>query len=218
MEIEGAPATYALIIANVIASVYGFVGNSKFVDEFSFRVGALIRDKQHYRVFTSSFLHGDLFHLLFNMMTLLFFGPTVERILGTDGFLAVYFGAILTSGIVSFYVNRKNLAYASLGASDAVSGIVLAFCMFFPMAPIYIMFVPVGIPAILYGALFILISARLMGRAGNRIAHEGHLGGAIAGVVLTLLLEPGILGGEDFYCRLAPEGCAVELPYIDDAV
>ncbi len=194
MEFEGAPATYALIVANLIASLYGLLGDRQFVSDFSFNVGALSRRKQHYRVFTSSFLHVDFFHLLFNMTTLLFFGPTVESILGTTGFLVVYFGAILVSGIVSFYANRENLVYSSIGASDAVSGVVLSYCLFYPLNNIYIMFIPIGIPAIIYGVLFIVISARLMGREGNRIAHEGHLGGAIGGVVLTVLLRPEIVG------------------------
>ncbi len=194
MEFEGAPATYALIVANLIASLYGLLGDRQFVSDFSFNVGALLRGKQHYRVFTSSFLHVDFFHLFFNMMTLLFFGPTVEALLGTDGFLVVYFGAILVSGIVSFYANRENLVYSSIGASDAVSGVVLSYCLFYPMNPLYIMFIPIGIPAVLYGVLFFIISARLMGREGNRIAHEGHLGGAIAGVVLTVAMRPEIVG------------------------
>lgn len=194
MELHGAPATYALIIANLIASLYGLLFDHKFVASFAFNVGALIRRKQHYRVFTSSFLHGDLFHLLFNMMTLFYFGPEVERILGTDGFLVVYFGAVMTSGILSFYVNRKNLAYSSLGASDGVSGVLLSFCLFYPMEKIHIMFIPIGIPAVIFAVFFIVISAGLMGREGNRISHEGHLGGALAGVVLTLLMKPEVIG------------------------
>lgn len=193
MELPGAPATYAIIIANLIASIYGLSFDRGFVGSFAFNVGALVNAKQHYRIFTSSFLHGDYFHLLFNMMTLFFFGPVVERILGTDGFLVVYFGAVLASGIVSFYVNRNNLAYSSLGASDGVSGVVLSFCLFFPLAPIYFMFVPVGIPAIVYGVFYILISANMIGRFGGRVAHEAHLAGAIAGVVLTVAMRPGIV-------------------------
>jgi membrane associated rhomboid family serine protease len=54
------------------------------------------------------------------------------------------------------------------------------------------MFVPIPIPAIVYGVLFMLISASMMG-GGGRIAHEGHLGGAVAGVILTLLMRPEIL-------------------------
>ncbi|MHA7870808.1 MAG: rhomboid family intramembrane serine protease [Hyphococcus sp.] len=194
MTIDGAPATYALIIANLIASLYGLFVDQRFVASYAFNVGALVERKQHYRVFTSSFLHGDLFHLSFNMLTLFFFGPTVEQLLGTDGFLVVYFGAVLTSGIVSFYVNRRNPDYSSIGASDGVSGVILSFCMFYPFSSIYILFLPIGIPAILYGVLFIVISAGMMGREGGRIAHEGHLGGAIAGVVLTLMMRPDVLG------------------------
>ncbi len=194
MELPGAPATYALIIANLIASIYGLSFDRRFVDSFLFNVGAVARKKQHYRIFTSSFLHGDYFHLMFNMMTLWFFGPVVERLLGTDGFLVVYFGAVMVSGMLSFYVNRRNLLYSSLGASDGVSGVVLSFCLFYPLAPIYIFFIPIGIPAILYGVIFIAISAQLMGREGNRIAHEGHLGGAMAGVVLTILMRPDVVG------------------------
>ncbi len=194
MELPGAPATYAVIIANLIASLYGLLIDQRFVASYAFNIGALVERKQHYRVFTSSFLHGSLFHLLFNMLALLSFGPVVERLLGMDGFLVVYFGAVLTSGIVSFYVNRKNLDYSSLGASDGVSGILLSFCLFFPMEKIYILFLPVGIPAIIFAVIFIVISAGLMGREGNRISHEGHLGGAIAGVVLTLMMRPDILG------------------------
>jgi membrane associated rhomboid family serine protease len=195
MELPGAPATYALIIANLIASLYGLFIDQRFVASYVFNVGALVRNKQHYRVFTSSFLHGDLFHLLFNMTTLFYFGPVVEKILGTDGFLVVYFGAVLTSGIVSFYVNRNNLDYSSLGASDGVSGVLLSFCLFYPFEKIYFLFVPIGIPAILFAVLFIAISAGMMGREGNRIAHEGHLGGALAGVVLTVLMRPDVLTG-----------------------
>jgi membrane associated rhomboid family serine protease len=190
MELPGAPATYALIIANLIASIYGLSFDRGFVGGFAFNVGALVNAKQHYRVFTSSFLHGDYFHLLFNMMTLFYFGPEVERILGTDGFLVVYFGAVLASGIVSFYVNRKNLDYTSLGASDGVSGVLLSYCVFYPLSMMYFMFVPVPIPAVLFGVVFVLVSANMIGRFGGRTAHEAHLAGAVAGIILTVLMRP----------------------------
>lgn len=192
MQLPGAPAVYALIIANVIPSIYALSIDRGFVGGYAFNVGALAHRGQHYRVFTSSFLHGDYFHLAFNMMTLLFFGPEVERLLGTDGLLVVYFGAILASGIVSFYANRSDPTYTSVGASDGVSGVILAYCLFYPLDEIYFMFVPFGISAIIYGVLFMAISASMMG-GGGRIAHAGHLGGAIAGVILTLMMRPEII-------------------------
>ena len=88
-----------------------------FIDRFALKIEPLRRGREHYRVFTSAFLHANFVHLLFNMVTLFFFGPPIERILDIDGFLVIYFGAILTSGIVSFYVQRRNPSYASIGAS-----------------------------------------------------------------------------------------------------
>ena len=193
MDLPNAPATYALIAANLIASIYALAFDHRFASQFAFHVGAIARGRQHYRVFTSSFLHGDVFHLLFNMMTLFFFGPAVEETIGTDGFLIVFFGAVMASGIASFFVNRHNLNYTSLGASDGVAGVVLSFCVFYPFAPIYFFFIPIPIPAILFGVLFIVISAGMMRRDSGRIAHEAHLAGALAGVILTIAMHPEVI-------------------------
>lgn len=188
-----APATIALICVNVIISCYAFFVDRSFVSQFAFQVQAVRDFKQHYRILTSSFLHGNIPHLLLNMLTLFFFGPEVERILGKLGFLVIYVGAILVSGMIALRVNRNNPGYASVGASDAVSGVVLSFCCFHPLQPLYIMFIPIPIPAILYGALFIAISAQMMDRTNRVIAHESHLGGALAGVALTILMKPEVL-------------------------
>lgn len=190
---SGAPATYALIVVNIAVSLYAFFGDRNFINQFAFQVRAVAEEKQHYRVVTSSFLHANGPHLLLNLLTIWFFGPPVEALLGTQGFLVIYFGAILVSGLVSLRVNRDNPSYSSVGASDAASGLVLSFCCFHPFQPIYFLFVPFGIPAILYGALFIIISARLMERPDRVIAHEGHLGGAIAGAALTVLMRPAVV-------------------------
>lgn len=195
MDLTSAPATMALIAVNLFISLYAFYGDRRFVNDFSFQIGAVRERKQHYRIITSSFLHANFAHLLLNMLTLFFFGPEVERLLGRLGFVVIYFGAILVSGFISLKVNRNNSAYASIGASDAVSGVVLSYCCFYPLQPLYILFIPIGVPAILYGALFIVISAKMMERSNRVIAHEGHLGGALAGVGLTLLMRPDIVSG-----------------------
>ncbi|OFW98669.1 MAG: hypothetical protein A3E78_11650 [Alphaproteobacteria bacterium RIFCSPHIGHO2_12_FULL_63_12] len=193
MDILSSPATLALICVNVIISIYAFYIDRTFINQFAFQVHAVRDQKQHYRILTSSFLHANLAHLLLNMMTLFFFGPEIERILGKLGFLVVYFGAIVASGFVSLKVNRDNPSYSSIGASDAVSGVVLSFCCFHPFQPLYLMFIPIPIPAIVYGVLFMAISAQLMERSNRVIAHEGHLGGALAGVALTILMRPEVV-------------------------
>lgn len=193
MDLSAAPVTYALIVANLAASLYAFFGDRTFLNQFAYQVDAVVRRKEHHRVITSSFLHVDAFHLLFNMMSLFFFGPAVETTLGKLGFLVVYFGSIITSGVVTSIVQRRSPSYSSVGASDAVSGVVLSYCVFWPLNGIYFLFIPIPIPAILYGVLFIIISARLMGGQGSRIAHEGHLGGALAGAVLTVVMRPDVV-------------------------
>lgn len=195
MEILNAPATLGLLCINVALSFYAFFIDRTFVNQFAFQVHAVRDLKQTYRIFTSSFLHANPAHLLLNMITLFFFGPEVEQTLGKLGFIVVYFGAVLASGLVSLYVNRDKPTYASVGASDAVSGVVLSYCCFFPFRSLYIMFLPIPIPAILYGVLFIAISAQLMDRENRIIAHEAHLAGAIAGAFLTVLMRPQILSG-----------------------
>ncbi len=194
MNFAVAPATYALIVTNVAISLYALFASQKFIDAFVFNVGAVARDKQHYRLLTSAFLHGSPFHLLVNMMTLLFFGPTVEDLLGIDGFLVVYFGSILSGKFLALYVNRENRSYSALGASGAISGVILSFCLFYPFDLIYFLFLPFGIPAILFGVLYMAISAQLMDRADRAIGHEAHLGGAAGGIVLTLLMRPDVIG------------------------
>jgi len=194
MDLPHAPVTYALIITNLIVSLYAWYVDHDFIDTFKFEVHALAQRGQHYRVFSSSFLHNDLFHLLFNMMALFSFGPYVENTLGRTGFMVVYFGAILASGILSFFLNRKDGAYSSLGASDAVSGVIFSYILFNPLNALYFLFLPVPIPAILFGAFFIVLSSVLMNRENRRVAHEGHLGGAIAGVVLTIVMIPASIG------------------------
>lgn len=192
MELESAAATYALILANVVVSLYGFFGDRGFISQFAFNVGAVVKGEQHYRVVTSAFLHADFLHLFVNMLTLFFFGPTVEAVLGKLGFLVVYFGSMIASGVTSAIIHRRNHAYSAIGASGAVSGVVLSFCVFFPLMNIYFFPIPFGIPAILYGVAYILFSAGMIG-GGGRIAHEGHLGGAIGGLVLTVLMRPDAL-------------------------
>ncbi len=193
MEIPIAPVTYALIVANLAASCWAFFFDDEFSGNFAFDIDAIKRHGQHYRIFTSSFLHVDPMHLLFNMITLFFFGPDVERVLGQLGFLVVYFGAILFSGILSYYLNRNNSVYTSVGASDATSGIVFSFVVIAPFVKLVIFPIPVPMPAWVFGIVFVLISSVLMNRQDRVISHEGHLGGAIAGLLLTIAMHPILL-------------------------
>lgn len=192
MPFMQAPVTYSLIIANLIFSGYALFVDPGLINRFALHVGAILRGSQYERLITHAFLHAGPAHFAFNMITLYSFGPVLERILGPTKFGVLYLGALLAAAALSLWVKQQDLTYSAIGASGAVSGVILAFCVFYPFAGLNIFFIPIAIPAIVFAALYIAFSiyASNSPTLGGGIAHEAHLGGAIGGVLLLFLLEP----------------------------
>ena len=187
---------YVLIALCAAISLYAFYVDEKLIDRLSLHVDRVLRAREHYRIFTSGFVHVSIGHLVVNMLTLYFFGRSLEAGLGPMAFFAIYLGAEVTANTFSLYAKRRELTYASIGASGAVSGVVFSFCLFQPMSPIYIFFAPLGVPAILYAIAYVLYSAYAINdRTGGGVAHEAHLGGAAGGVIVTALLYPKVIFG-----------------------
>ncbi len=132
-------------------------------------------------------------HLLFNMVTLFFFGPYIESIVGSGRFLAIYLGSELAANALTYLKYSDNPQYSAVGASGAISGVLFAFCLFAPFQLLYIFFA-IPMPAILFAVLYVALSVYASRREIGRVAHEAHLGGAIGGLVLTLILYPASLG------------------------
>lgn len=191
-----APATFILILLNVLVSGYALYSDPGIVDRFSFRPLQILKNRQYYRLITAGFVHVGLWHLVFNMVTLFFFGRYMEQILGTVPFVALYFGSELAAHALSLFLHRSNPSYAAIGASGAISGVLFGFCLFEPLQTIYIFFIPA--PAVVFAVGYVLLSIYAMkqgkddGVTGG-IAHEAHLGGALGGLLLTILLEPRVL-------------------------
>ncbi len=120
----------------------------------------------------------------------------MEYVLGPVNFLILYFGAELAAHGLSLVLHRETAKYAAVGASGAISGVLFGYCLFAPLQPIYIFFVPIGIPAALFAVAYVFLSMYAMrhgrenGGMTGGIAHEAHLGGALGGLILTILLEP----------------------------
>ncbi|MDA1028725.1 MAG: rhomboid family intramembrane serine protease [Bacteroidetes bacterium] len=187
------PFSLFLLLINVMVSGYAIFFDSNLIDHLSFRPRKVLQDKEYYRMITGGFVHGGIGHLLFNMITLFYFGPALEARLGSAGFLILFFGAELAAHGFTLWLHRKSPNYAAVGASGAISGIVISFSIFYPFKLIYLFLIPVGIPAWIFALAFIFFSAYAMTRKGNHqmggIAHEAHLGGALGGIVLTMLLD-----------------------------
>jgi membrane associated rhomboid family serine protease len=191
-QLLNAPITLALLLSNVGISGYAMFADPSLIKELSFRPRRIREQGEYYRFFTAGFVHAGGAHLAFNMITLYFFGPLLERILGAGAFLILYFGSELAAHALTYGMHRNDPNYAAVGASGAISGVLFAFCLYAPLAMLGVMFI-IPMPAILFAVLYVVVSIYAIGQRqpGMRggIAHEAHLGGALGGVVLTILLD-----------------------------
>ncbi len=187
--------TIILIIVTALISFAAF-NNQKIYNDFVLYPPAINRG-QYYRFLTSGFIHADIGHLLFNMLTLFFFGSSIENFLhekvGAWAFLTLYLAAIIISDIPSYIKNKDNAQYASLGASGGVSAILFAFIILAPWQTIYVFFLPV--PSIIFGVLYMGYSIYMSKKGGDNINHDAHLWGAIFGIVFIFINLPVEING-----------------------
>lgn len=199
------PATYGLVAANVIISLAGL--NSRHIMQHAvmWPYGVHSR-KEYYRFITSGFLHADLIHLFFNMFTLFFFGRNIEilfTMLGLGGrisYLLLYFSALIISDLPSYFKQRQNPEYHSLGASGAVSAVVFASIVFSPWQAIYL-YGAIKLSALLFAVLYIVYCIYMGKKGRDNVNHDAHLWGACFGFTFTLILI-GILKPELYYAIL----------------
>lgn len=186
--------TTLIIIITVVISLVAWQ-NKNFLGRLVFDPIAITRHKQFDRFLTSGFVHGDGMHLLFNMITLYFFGRVMERFyiqeLGSLGFVGFYTLAIIASSIPDYLRHKNNPRFASLGASGGVSAVLFAFILLAPWETIYLFFIP--IPAIIFAIAYVGYSVWADKRGTGRINHLAHLAGAGFGVIATIAIEPAII-------------------------
>lgn len=180
------PAIKALVIANVAAFLIGIVAPAVTLS-LGLRPADVVGQLRLWQLVTYMFLHGGIFHILFNMLALWMFGVELERMWGSRFFAKFYFvcgvGAAFTTIVLSFMPVpfADQIYYAlTIGASGAVYGVLLAYAMYFPNRPIYMYFffpIPAKYFVIIIGAISLLSS---MNGPGGGVAHTTHLGGLIA--------------------------------------
>jgi membrane associated rhomboid family serine protease len=134
-----------------------------------------------WQIVTHAFLHGNLLHLLFNMMGLWFAGRIVERVVGTWRFLGLYFAAAVAGGLFQLAFGGPG---PLIGASGAVFGVLIAFATLFPESQVValVFFLPLRLRARSFGlglaasSFFLMLTGLLPG-----IGHAAHFGGCVAG-------------------------------------
>lgn len=192
MNLSHTPITTFLLIANVALSIYAWNDRTVFqkwmMHPYSFQ-----RKKTYFTLFTSAFIHADTVHLAMNMFALLSFGQFVELELGKELYAVLYGISIITSSLPSLIKHKNNSSYYTLGASGAVSAVVFAFILLHPFAKLGLFMLPISIPAILFGALYVGFSIYAQRRSMDNLNHDAHIAGALTGIAFVFLLKPQVL-------------------------
>jgi membrane associated rhomboid family serine protease len=188
-------ATLVIIALTAAASLVA-LGNPRMLEALMMWTAA-VRRGEWYRLLSYGFVHADFGHLLFNMITLYFFGKVVESFyvehLGQFGFYIFYVMGLLASILPSYFDHRGDPDYRSLGASGAVSAVLFAYILFQPWSGIIFFPIPVPIPAVIYAVLYVGYSLYEARRGKGRVNHSAHLWGGAFGVAFTLVLEPELV-------------------------
>lgn len=189
--------TLIIIALTCLVSIPAF-SNRELFYKFMFSPYIIRTNKEWHRFLSHALLHADWIHLLMNMYVLYLFGTMVEEIFilsfgeikGETYFFLLYFISIFASVIPSFEKHKSNSYYTAVGASGAVSAIVFASILLNPWMNLSLMFIPIPIPAPVFGLLYLVYCWYMAKRGTDNVAHDVHYWGSLFGVVFTLVILP----------------------------
>jgi membrane associated rhomboid family serine protease len=187
-------ATDIILALTIVASIVGF-SSGKLLALAVMRPYAIARGTGYFTLLTHGFVHADVIHLLFNLITLWSFGSMLEQRIGTGAFVLLYFCGLLISSIGTCIKHRDEQDYASLGASSAILAVLFASIIYFPGQRIMMLLIPIPIPAPLFAVAFLAYSyyssgRRTPGPLGRNINYDAHIIGALTGLVFVALTDP----------------------------
>jgi len=179
-----------ILVATLVASLAGLYARPQIIERCLFRPYWFLRRRQYDTIVTSGFVHADLPHLVFNMLTFWFFAFPLERQVGAVRFALLYLLGLVVSDLGTWFKHRNDPRYASLGASGAISAVLFAAIVYFPWMKLFIIPIPLPIPAPLFAVAYVAYSWYSARQARGRINHDAHLGGAVFGVLFVLVTDP----------------------------
>ncbi|MGV8877673.1 MAG: rhomboid family intramembrane serine protease [Sphingobacteriaceae bacterium] len=186
------PVASAIFVFTILTSILAF-SNERLYGNLIFHPYSVYRRHNVYTVITSGFIHKDWMHLFFNMFSYYAFAFQLESTIGHWQFAVLYFGSLILSDLPSVVKYKDDYGYHSLGASGAVCAVVFSFILFYPLSKMMIIFLPIPLPAILLGGLFLAYTAYAARQSRDGINHHAHFYGALAGVMFTILFYPQII-------------------------
>lgn len=180
-----------IIVLNFIVSYRGFKDHS-FFERYTFKIDAVLIQKDYKRLVTSGFLHVNWMHLIFNMLSLYFFIGSIENSIGSFYLVLIYLTGLIGGNLLSLFIHRYDSGYSSCGASGAIAAIIFSTIALLPGMSIGLFFLP-SIPAWLFGLAYVLISIYGIRSRKDNIGHDAHLGGGLAGMLLAIILFPSVI-------------------------
>jgi membrane associated rhomboid family serine protease len=187
-----APVASVIFVFTIITSLYAFYDHSIY-GKFMLHPFSVSKGQNVYTLITSGLVHADWMHLFFNMFTFYAFAFTLESLMGSWQFGLLYFLGLILSDLPTVFKHKDHFNYNSLGASGAISAVLFSYILFNPMSKIYIMFIPIGIPAVVFGILYLVYCAYASRNSRDHINHDAHFFGALTGLIFTIIFVPGIL-------------------------
>ena len=187
-----APVACIIFGLTIAISLFAFY-NDDLYNKLILQPYNVSKGKYVYTLITSGFIHADWMHLLFNMMTFFFFAFQLEAAIGHWQFGLLYMVSLVLSDLPSVAKHKKDFWYRSLGASGAISAVVFSYIMFNPFNSLYIMFLPIPIPAIVFGVLYLVYCSYASKKGIGNINHDAHFYGALFGIIFTIILHPDVI-------------------------
>jgi membrane associated rhomboid family serine protease len=178
-----------ILALTVLVSAIGLFSR-KVLERTVLRPYAIAQGSQYATLLTSGFVHADVGHLVFNLITYYSFAFGLQRAIGDVRFAILYFVGLLVSNLGTCIKHRNEPNYASLGASGAILAVLFASIVYFPHQRLVILPLPIPIPAPLFAIAYLAFSYYSSGRAKDRINHDAHIFGALAGLAFVLVTAP----------------------------
>ena len=200
-----APVASFIFAITIATSLWAFYNDTLF-SNLILHPYSVSRGQRVYTVITSGLIHNDWMHLFFNMLSYYFFAFTLEagnmevKGIGHWQFGLLYVLSLILSDLPTVYKHRNDNWYNSLGASGAVSAVIFSAIMYNPLGKMMLMILPIPIPAVLFGALYLVYCNYASKNARDNVNHDAHLFGALSGLLITIALDPHVV--HDFLTKI----------------
>jgi membrane associated rhomboid family serine protease len=182
-------AALIILVVTIIVSVIG-LSSPRVIERSLLRPYQVAHGTGYAGLLTSGFVHADVGHMVFNLITFYSFAFRLEPVIGSLKFVLLYFSALLAGGLGTCFKHRNDPNYASLGASGAILGVLFASIVYFPRQSLYILPLPVPIPAPLFALGYLAYSWYSSRKSRGHINHDAHIFGALTGLAFVLLTDP----------------------------